>query len=413
MEPQESPVKKDDPAHDLRECLYRVGRVSERVSDLEQLLFAIIQECAMLLDCDAASVAIYNAESDDLTFAVASGEAGSQIRQVRMKMGEGIVGRVARERQPYFTNDPAGDPAWSGKADKSSSFHTRNLAAVPMVRQESLIGVLEVVNRRGGRDFHGADLELLQLFADQVAIAIENHRLMLAMRDSERMATFGVALADIGHSIKNILMRLEFPIKLIEKSIEDGNWEMLNGGWPTMRRATKDIGALVREMLDYSKRDKPTRTRVDVAKLVGEVVEECRPDAVSKSIALTLDGAGQSLEWTIDAPGLRYALHNLIGNSIEAIAELHCGSAVRVTLAGDEAAGMLTLSIADDGPGIPLEIQKRIFDPFFTTKKSKGTGLGLANVKKNVEGHGGRVTLESAPGQGATFILSYPREFAD
>lgn len=65
MEPQESPVKKDDPAHDLRECLYRVGRVSERVSDLEQLLFAIIQECAMLLDCDAASVAIYNAESDD------------------------------------------------------------------------------------------------------------------------------------------------------------------------------------------------------------------------------------------------------------------------------------------------------------------------------------------------------------
>lgn len=408
----ESQARREPSAQALRECLFRVGRVSAQTGDLEQLLLAIIQECATLLDCEAASVAIYNAASDDLAFAVASGEVERSVRQIRMKMGEGVVGRVAVVQQPYFTNDPARDSFWSGKVDKTSAFQTRNLAAVPMVRQGLLIGVLEAINCRTEAGFQPQDLDLLQLFADQVAIAIENHRLIIAREESERLATFAVALADIGHSIKNILMRLEFPIKMIERGITDQRWEMLGANWPVMARAATDIGSLVREMLDYSKRSELSRTSLDVAALAREVVEQCRPDAQSKKIELHLVGADEALMWLVDQNSLRYALHNLVGNAIEAIAE-HGGSAVTVTLGIETGDAILKLLVADDGPGIPPEIQKRIFDPFFTTKKAKGTGLGLANVKKGVEAHGGSVRLRSEPGKGTTFILCYPQSFQD
>ncbi len=400
-------MKKESFATALRECLYRVGRVSERVSDLEQMLLAIIQECATLLDCEAASVAIYDAENNDLVFAVALGEAETRVRQFRMRMGEGIVGQVAQEQKPYFTNDPLSNPLWSAKVDQASEFSTRNLAAVPMVRKGLLIGVLEAINCHADEGFLEQDLELMQLFADQVAITIENHRLIIAKQESERLATFAVALADIGHSVKNILTRLEMPIQLIDKGMETQDWKILNAGWSPMKRATRDIGTLVREMLSYSRMEKPALQPVNVSDLVGEVVEQCRPDAESKTIQLTQTSDDTTLVWTLDPNALRYALHNLVGNAIEAIAE-HGGSAITVTVGRDESGSMLRLLVTDDGPGIPPEIQKRVFDPFFTTKKSKGTGLGLANVKKGVEAQGGRVTLHSAPGKGTSFVLCYP-----
>ena len=68
----------------------------------------------------------------------------------------------------------------------------------------------------------------------------------------------------------------------------------------------------------------------------------------------------------------------------------------------------LRISVSDDGPGIPEEIQRRIFDPFFSTKGRQGTGLGLANVKKGMEEHGGRVVLVSEMGKGSEFILAFP-----
>jgi len=392
----------------LRDCLYRVGRVSERVSDLEPMLLAIIQECATLLDCEAASVAIYDAENNDLVFAVALGEAETRVRQFRMRMGEGIVGQVAQEQTPCFTNDPLSNPLWSAKVDEASEFSTRNLAAVPMVRKGLLIGVLEAINCHAQAGFQEQDLELMQLFADQVAITIENHRLIVARQESERLATFAVALADIGHSVKNILTRLEMPIHLIDKGLETQDWKILNAGWSPMKRATRDIGTLVREMLSYSRSEKPSLQSVPVSDLVAEVIEQCRADAESRTILLICNSNDPNLVWTLDPNALRYALHNLIGNAIEAIAE-QGGSTITVTVGREENGAVLRLVVTDDGPGIPPEIQKRVFDPFFTTKKSKGTGLGLANVKKGVESQGGRVTLHSAPGHGTSFSLCYPQ----
>jgi signal transduction histidine kinase len=384
----------------------RVGRISEKVIDLHELLLAIIEECALLLDCEAASVAVYDAQSNDLIFTVASGQAGEALRQWRMKMDEGILGWVATNQTSFFTNDPGNEKLWCDRVDKTTGYNTRNLAAVPMIRKGILVGVLETINCRKPEGMRPSDLELMCLFADQAGLAIENQRLIAAKQESDRLAIFGVALADIGHNVKNILMRMQFPVTLLDQGIEAKDWRILEGCWPTMRRAIGEIGELVRDMLNYSKNERPALAAVDVSHLAGEVAQQCRVDAQSKNIALELD-CPRNLMWTLDEKMLRHGLHNLVGNAIEAIAE-HGGTNIRLTVDAESCPGTLRISVSDDGPGIPEEVCKHIFDPFFTTKKAKGTGLGLANVKKNVEAHGGRVLVQTAPGAGASFTLSYP-----
>lgn len=391
----------------LRDALFRLGRVMERVDDLDSLLHTVICECNGLLDCEASSVALYDAERNDLVFCVAAGGSERSIKQWRIRMGQGIVGQVAQNRECMFSNDPQNDARWFGGVDTSTGFVTRNLAAVPMLRGETLVGVVEVMNRRGA-GFTDSDLRMLQIFADQAALALEIHRLIKAKQESERLATFAVALADIGHSAKNLLMRMEFPLKLIDRALERGDTGKAREFWPVMKNATSEIGRLVRDMLDYSRARSPELSEVEVGRLVREVTGECRPDAESKKIGLSVEGAESETPWVFDEKAVRSALHNLIGNAIEAIAE-HGGSCVTVRVIVDAAHEQLQLSVADDGPGIPQEIQRRIFDPFFSTKGKAGTGLGLAGVKKTVEEHGGRVLLVSEPGKGATFTLTFPQ----
>ena len=140
----------------------------------------------------------------------------------------------------------------------------------------------------------------------------------------------------------------------------------------------------------------------------GRASSRCRPDAESKTIELVAEGADKELVWALDEKVLGPSLHNLVGNAVEAIAE-HGGSKVTVRMEATPEGHELRLSVADDGPGIPADIQRRIFDPFFSTKGSKGTGLGLANVKKGVEEHGGRISLISELGKGSQFVLVFPK----
>ena len=160
-------------------------------------------------------------------------------------------------------------------------------------------------------------------------------------------------------------------------------------------------------MLNYSKRRKPEIASIDVIGLISEIIGSYRPGAESKGIAIETKWAQEALTWKLESKTLRHALENLVGNAIDAIVEKG-GSKISITVVLRKTRTQLHLIINDDGPGIAPEIQQRIFDPFFSTKKGKGTGLGLANVKKGVEEHGGRVLLDSEPSAGSTFTLIFP-----
>jgi signal transduction histidine kinase len=98
---------------------------------------------------------------------------------------------------------------------------------------------------------------------------------------------------------------------------------------------------------------------------------------------------------------------NLITNAAQAIGDRAQGGTIRVTAA--RADGQVEIAVSDDGPGIPAEVVPRIFDPFFTTKDvGEGSGLGLSIVHGIIERHGGRIQVDSRPGEGTVFKISLP-----
>lgn len=395
----------------LHECLSRIGRIMVQVVDQESLLRTLIEEAKQLVGCEAASIALHEPESGQLVFSIVVGEAEHAIRSWRLPVNQGIAGHVAISRQPYLCNHVLNDPKWFSEIDQQSGFSTRNVAALPMMYAQELIGVMELINTSNPRGFEPEDLEVLQVFVNQAALALRIHQLIEAKREAERLATFGVALADIGHSVKNILTRLEFPLALFDKAIQDRDWSVLEGCWPVLKRAGAEISALVKEMLSFSRPRRPELAAQDVGVILEELVDACQRESQAKGIALTLGKTSDPLIWMVDASVLRHAILNLISNSMDAMTE-HGGALIEVRAEILSQNRELCITVHDDGPGIPKSIQHRVFDPFFSTKKSKGTGLGLANVKKGIEEHGGQIKLLSEPGEGTSFIICLPERRA-
>ncbi len=157
--------------------------------DLEGLLRIITESATDILNAEAGSLLLTTDDgTESLEFRVVSGGAGSGLVGVRVPAGKGLVGEVAKTGKPVIVYDVASDPRWAGELG-GGSFHTANVIAVPLISQERVTGVLEVLNKRGGT-FNPTDVDLLTTFAGQAAVAIENARLfqLTDLQLSERVS---------------------------------------------------------------------------------------------------------------------------------------------------------------------------------------------------------------------------------
>lgn len=391
----------------LQECLQRMGRIVTEMNTPEQFPLHIIAECRRFIGCEAASLALYDTDREDLVFCASSGGESERLLEWRLPMGLGVVGYVAQTRQGLIVNDVQSDPRWFSQIDQQSTFQTRQLMATPIQYAGKMLGVIEVLNRIDDAPFEATELDRLQIFADHLAPILEAQRMVQLRLQSERLSCLALVITDLGHSIKNIIQRLESPIMMMNTGIEKGDLTMISQLWPIMRRATENLGGLARQMLDFARTRELNPAWHDLSQLMTDVIEECHGTASAHGISLTFTcEAAQNRAW-VDGDVLRQSLHNLVGNSLEAIEEFG-GSSIALTLGRDPQGGAFLITVADDGPGIPAEIQSRIFEPFFSTKAKKGTGLGLAGVRKAAEDHGGRIELTSAPGKGTRFVLILP-----
>jgi sigma-B regulation protein RsbU (phosphoserine phosphatase) len=150
----------------------------------QDLLQKIMDTASKVTDAEASSVILVDSERGDLFFELALGEKGGEIREIRLKMGEGIAGWVAESGQSVKIDDAAGDSRWSSKVATRVDYPTRNLMCVPMTSKGEIIGVLQVLNKRNGKHFSEKDLKLLQSIAAPTAISLENAMLYSALEKS-------------------------------------------------------------------------------------------------------------------------------------------------------------------------------------------------------------------------------------
>lgn len=177
-------------------------------------------------------------------------------------------------------------------------------------------------------------------------------------------------------------------------------------GWQVMKSSVRQVERLTFDMLYYVKDRPPHRELADPNGIIQEVVDVLQEMAAAKGVTLEADLDRDIGEIPFDRTAIYRAVLNLAANAVDACIDSPGGN--RVLLKGRRANGQLTISVEDNGAGISPEIRANLFKRLFSTKAGKGTGLGLPVVEKVVQEHGGRIDVESEPGNGATFSIHLP-----
>lgn len=224
---------------------------------------------------------------------------------------------------------------------------------------------------------------------------LEGMRARLASRDEE-MQTM---LAGIAHEVRNPLAGMELHVGLLEEELATEADRALVG---RVRRELNHLNAVVSSFLDFA-RERPLQVyRFDTAAITDPVLACTSGLCAERGVDVAVTIEARAEEMTGDAESIRAALQNVVQNAVQAS---ESGATVEVTARALR--GAIELEVRDHGEGIPPERLPEVMRPFFTTRQ-KGTGLGLALVRKTVQRHGGEVAITSTPGAGTSVRLVLP-----
>ena len=233
---------------------------------------------------------------------------------------------------------------------------------------------------------------------ERTAELIETHKRLVTQ---ERIAALGRAAAQVAHEVKNPLAGLLlYSLHLKEKSsnFSESQTYLVDKIVDTI----KHLNSRVEQIMGFARPVSLTLVSGNLTQLVNDVLELVRPQLTANNVEVRLSLDQQPAYAMLDQSSLRGALMNLMLNTIEAMKE---GGTLSITI--EHNSESLKLEIADTGHGINEEEAKKIFEPFYTTKE-QGLGLGMPYAKKIIEQHGGTISLNSRPGEGATISIMLP-----
>jgi len=212
-------------------------------------------------------------------------------------------------------------------------------------------------------------------------------------------------VSSLAHCIKNVINGLKGGAYILDIGLKRSDEERTAKGWEMVKRNTDFMLELVQNMLAYCRKTSLKREPTDLAALLGETVLMVQEAAAQRGVEVSTALQKALPELDVDPTEVKRAVLNLLTNAVEA-----CTAGGRVCVAAqmEDGDGQCRITVQDDGHGIPQDVEKHLFEPLFTTKGSRGTGLGLALVKKVVEEHGGRVEVESEAGRGTAFHVIIP-----
>jgi PAS domain S-box-containing protein len=281
-----------------------------------------------------------------------------------------------------------------------------SVACVPLKVTDKVIGALVWYTTDGTRNYRQRDLELAAELARRAALAVENARLYHESEQATRARD--QMLGVVAHDLRNPLNTMLMAAELLADSAPPES--------PTRRHATivqragERMNRLVQDLLDVKRMESGQLAieprRIAAQSLVAEAVEMLRSLATSSSIELVLEDAPEELPpVSADPHRMQQVLSNLIGNAVKFTPR---GGRIAVQCSRDE--DDVRFEVRDTGPGIPAEDLPHVFGQFWQASRGdrRGIGLGLAIAKGIVEAHGGKIWVESTPGEGSAFFFTLP-----
>jgi signal transduction histidine kinase len=403
--------------------IYEVSQELCASSNLSELLDFIIHRSTDLVGAERGFV-VLTRQDGEVYIAASWRYAHGDLYGEERAFSSSLVTRVIRDEQPVLTTNVQED----GRFELTQSIivqQIRSVLAVPLIARGEVIGAVYVDTRMSERLFTEADLRLLQAMASQAAMAIRNARLfqdasaanerlktaLQELRDTqqqlvqaERLAALGRLAASVAHELRSPLMVMRNSLFFLDRLYagpKPPSAEVVRRHLGKLDTEIDRQGKIINDLLFFSRNRPRTLGDVDLNALLQEVLLRV-PRAESIAIDVALEPDLPIIR--ADSDQLQQVFVNLIANAVQAMRE---GGTLRVTSEFDTI--FATVVIADTGCGIPREHLRRIFEPFYTTKEN-GIGLGLSVTKSIVEGHRGKIGVESIEGEGTTFTVALPLE---
>ncbi len=406
------------------EELKALGAISQAVNstiDLQTVLTTIVTRAAELSGSESGI--IYEFDEATKAFHVRAAHRVSSVhldalRRAPIRIGEGALGRAAETRAPCQVADIHQDRLFAALQVRDILVEAgfRSLLAIPLLRESRLLGGLVVYRQQSGK-FPERIVSVLQSFAAQSVLAVQNAQLFREIQDKSRELEVASQhksqfLANMSHELRTPLNAvIGFSEVLQEKMFGDLNEkqeEYLND----ILTSGEHLLALINDVLDLSKIEagklELQLERVDLQRLLAGSLVIVRERALTHNITLSLDVSDEVGVIDADERKVKQIVFNLLSNAIKFTPD-----GGQVGIRARRIGEIVEIAVWDTGVGIADEDQQLIFEEFHQvaqglTDKTEGTGLGLALTKKLVTLHGGKIRVESDRDEGSTFTFTLP-----
>jgi signal transduction histidine kinase len=399
--------------------LRALGEVSQAINstlDVETVLTTIVVKAVQLSGTEAGTIYTFDEARQEFRLRATHGMDEAMIAAIQdrgIRLGKTVIGKAVAERTPVQIADTLKDRSLVLDIIMQAGF--RALLAVPLLRADQIIGAL-IVRRKEPGEFPEHIVKLLQTFADQSVLTIQNARLFREIEDKSRQLEEASQhksqfLANMSHELRTPLNAILGYTELMADGAYGEPSEKMLGILKRLEANGKHLLGLINDVLDLSK--------IEAGQLVLELSDYCiqdiaqtvrstlEPLAADKKLGFKVEVAPQLPPGRGDGRRLTQVLINLVGNAIKFT------DTGEVAIKAEANNGAFYVSVRDTGPGISAEDQAKLFQEFqqadnAITRKKGGTGLGLAISKRIIEMHGGKIWVESQPGQGSTFAFTLP-----
>lgn len=397
--------------------LHRIGLAITSALDLNEVVHALYERVQPIMDASIFYVALYDEATGVIEYPLMINENGSIEVEPRSISDEpGLTGHVIQTGQMLHVADIEAqkDAPYLGSYVQDAR-RPRSLLAVPLVFREQTFGVLSLQSYEANA-YSKTDAELLSTIATQTSIAIQNARAYERLvetaeqlREVDRLKT--QFLANMSHELRTPLNSIIGFSRVMLKGIDGPLNELQETDLDSIYSSGQHLLSLINSILDMSKIEAGkmdlSLEELVLSDIFGSVLATARGLLKDRPVKLVSDLPDDLPTVWADSQRVRQVLINLVSNAAKFTEKGHI--ALRATADPE----YVTISVRDSGIGMDEDAQKRLFIPFqqvdaSTSRRAGGTGLGLAISRSFVEMQGGKIWVESEPGQGSTFFFTLP-----
>ena len=395
----------------LADGAYRIRLVPERLEATESNINAILSTAQQLTGEFDLEILLRKSldhllrlSSQDRGFIMLWNGSALEVfvqRNLSKDIDNAICLSMSSVHRVFYT----GEPIWVSDLSTNEALRTqqsvvdlqlRTIICLPLTAKGKRIGVIYLDSRRLKPDT--LDRNAFEAIVGLCAVAIDRTRLFEEGRRNSLLAAVGSVASNIVHDFKNVLFLIGGHAELLATLCVDPDaiYHI-----EQIQASVDRLSAMSSDVLEFARTKPIVKKQVDLAKFLNNEITNWQMRASEHDIEIT--GSGPECTVCIEESKIISVIDNLFTNSIESL--IGSEAKGRIQLLWDLTPGGVAIKVIDNGKGIPKNLLNKIFEPFFTYDKENGNGLGMATVKKFVEGHGGSVSADSEVGRGTTITI--------